>query len=156
MSTKGKKRSNSEAAKEFLDLPLTVLTEHRACGPCRECCVAFLLSPNPEYWPEGKPAHAPCRFLDCDGCSIHDQPRPNVRTKYQCAYLYGDVPWRPDQVGVIFNLNFLWRLFQGELETLQAAGAVPGDWQGDAVAIRIFEARPRAVLALEPHKVRGE
>jgi hypothetical protein len=74
-----------------VELPLIIAAD-RHCGPCTACCVAYPLLPQPDFWPEGKPAYTPCKFLCGQGCSIHDQPRPSVCTDFACAYLRGFVP----------------------------------------------------------------
>jgi hypothetical protein len=70
-------------------LPVVKKEAGLECGGCKECCIAFPLLPNEEYWPEGKPAYKPCRFLCESGCSIHEMPRPKVCTSFRCLYAHG-------------------------------------------------------------------
>jgi hypothetical protein len=129
------------------------------CGGCKECCIAFPLLPNEEFWPEGKPAHKPCRFLCESGCGIHEMPRPNVCTDFRCLYadgLLGSDPsqWRPDNCGVIFHTCSLHVLFQGDLAQFQSPGVLPPHWRDDDTGIGMVETRPNALISLDVSKVR--
>jgi hypothetical protein len=84
---------------------VTPAASTRTCGPCRECCIAYPLLPNMNYWPEGKKAYVPCSHLCEGGCGIyHHQDRPYVCVDFMCLWLesgLGDERWRPDRCGVI-------------------------------------------------------
>jgi hypothetical protein len=118
----------------------------RTCGECQACCSYFPLLPNPGFWPEGKPAQEPCRYLCSKGCSIHDEPRPDVCTGFRCAYLMGNVPWRPDEVGVIFC--GVPKEFATQLQLSAKCFPDPDD------GIMLVEGRPNAMLDLDSAKVR--
>ena len=94
-----------------MELPLVTT---RTCGPCSACCVSYPLLPIEEFWPDGKPAHAPCKFLCESRCGIHDRARPPVCTEYECAYIKGVVPQRPSECGVLFTCTRVQLLFQGQ------------------------------------------
>src|SRR5689334_14891579 len=86
-----------------------------ACGACRECCIAYPLRQDPDFWPAGKPAGVPCRHLCASGCAIHALPRPRVCTEFECAYIekgWGE-DWRPDRCGVIVSFPSVLNLFLG-------------------------------------------
>ena len=129
------------AKRTRIELPLA----KRTCGPCTACCVAYPLLPNEEFWPDGKRAYAPCKFLCDKGCSIHDQPRPSVCTGYECAYLQGIVPQRPSECGVIFNPTTANIFFQGN--------PLP-QFPPDKYCIHMVETAPEAVLQLSSKQVR--
>jgi len=117
----------------------------RQCGECQACCSWFPLLPNPDFWPEGKPAQQPCRYLCAKGCSIHDQPRPEVCTGFKCAYLTDDIPWRPDQIGVIFSAvpdNFFRMVKHPECFPSSDGG------------VMLVEGHSNAIVQLEAAKVR--
>src|SRR5436189_235739 len=114
----------------------------RECGECRECCIAFPLLADEQYWPEGKPAHQPCKHLCASGCAIHNQPRPEVCTEYRCDYLKGYIPYRPNECGVIMSGT------QYEQEVARQNGFNIG------FGIALFETRLEAVLQLESSKIR--
>jgi hypothetical protein len=120
--------------------------EERTCGSCRECCIALALRPEPGWWQEIKPAGQPCRFLNESGCSIHDQPRPNICGDFKCGYLLGQVPQRPDENGVICAYNNVETVFGGDIWN--------DDWQGSDRVIWIQECQENAILKLDPVKVR--
>jgi hypothetical protein len=125
------------------------------CGECRECCITFPLLPNKDFWPEGKVAYKPCRFLCESGCSIHDKPRPKVCTDFRCMYgdrILGNDPsiWRPDKCGVMFYEASLLALLRGLLDV----GRLPWHWQNDDSGIGIVETRPEALVRLDPSKIR--
>jgi hypothetical protein len=115
----------------------------RNCGPCQECCSGFGLLAKPGWWDENKPRNTPCRFQCAAGCSIHDQPRPDICTQFTCHYVEGNIPWRPDQCGVIIsdaNSEALARLCNLDDVPLPM--------------LQIFESRPRALLDLDPAQLR--
>ena len=116
--------------------------------------IAYPLLPNEGFWPEGKKAAKPCRFLCDKGCSIHDEPRPSVCTNFTCEYINGIVPQRPDQNGVIFATSYVSNALQGSLLDCQVQQLVPAHWEDDDLAISITEALPEAIFRLDPQKVR--
>jgi hypothetical protein len=124
-----------------MELPLV----NRTCGLCKACCVCYLLSPDEEFWPDGKRAYEPCKFVCEKGCGIHDQPRPHVCTDYECAYIKGFVPHRPSGCGVIFTWTPVYALFQGE---------TPERFPADGCGIQVVETCPEAVLRLSSRRVR--
>jgi hypothetical protein len=124
-----------------MELPLL----KRTCGPCTACCVSYPLAPNEEFWPDGKRAYAPCKFLCDKGCSIHDRPRPSVCTDYECAYIKGIVPHRPSECGVIFNCLGVDALFQHD---------PPPQFPPDECGLHVVETTPEAVLRLSSRQVR--
>jgi hypothetical protein len=136
-----------------LSLP-TITTSRNDCGDCRECCIAYPLLPDERYWPDGKRAGTPCKFLG-NGCAIHDQPRPSVCTDFKCSYLKGVVPERPDQNGVIFACQPLDSVCQGQFERWQTNGWFPDSWGKEDLVVSCVECRPKALLALEPGKLCG-
>ena len=121
-----------------------------SCNGCTECCVAFPLLPEPGWWEEQKPAHQPCRFLHCNGCGIHDQPRPAICTEFQCGYILLDLPeaYYPRNCKVIMMLTNLKNVLQhdGWVEQFQV--------HTDEGHVSFVEAAPRALLALEAQKIR--
>jgi hypothetical protein len=125
-------------------LPLAPATR-RTCGGCTACCVAYPLVPAEGYWPDGKPAYTPCRYLCADGCGIHDRPRPPLCTDFACGYLLGTVPQRPSECGVLFSVATLYTLLLGQ---------VPPGLDGQDPGLQLVEARPGAVLGLEARRVR--
>lgn len=74
------------------------------CGSCRLCCqgdaVRILTHENSSQWQtephaydprERMLAHKPngdCIYLDCSGCSIHNQPRPQQCVEMDCRNIY--------------------------------------------------------------------
>lgn len=121
------------------------------CNGCTECCTAFPLLPNPDFWPEGKKAHEPCRFLKCHGCGIHDRPRPSVCTDFTCGYLECDLPpefW-PKTCKVIVVRSYLKHFF----------GTEPWNCFADledenAPALVLVETEPRVFLAVDARRLR--
>ena len=77
------------------------LVQVNQCGGCTACCVQYCL---PEL---NKPARVPCQHLCETGCSLHDQPRPQVCAEFTCGYLLTRWPleMRPDNCGIIFQLE---------------------------------------------------
>ena len=124
-----------------MELPLV----NRTCGLCKACCVCYLLSPDEEFWPDGKRAYEPCKFLCESGCGIHDRPRPPVCTDYKCEYIEGVVPHRPSECGVIFNCVRVHDLFLGQ---------PPLQFPPDDCGIQVVETCPEAVLRLSSRQVR--
>ena len=124
-----------------MELPLV----NRTCGPCKACCVCYPLSPNEEFWPDGKRAYEPCKFLCESGCGIHDRPRPPVCTDYKCEYIEGVVPHRPSECGVIFSCIRVHDLFLGQ---------PPLQFPPDDCGIQVVETCPEAVLRLSSRQVR--
>ena len=124
-----------------MELPLV----NRTCGPCKACCVCYPLSPNEEFWPDGKRAYEPCKFLCESGCGIHDRPRPPVCTDYECAYIKGIVPHRPSECGVIVSCIRVHDLFLGQ---------PPLQFPPDEIGIQVVETCPEAVLRLSSRRVR--
>ena len=128
-----------------------------SCGECTACCVSFPLLPNRKYWPEGKKVGVPCRYLGT-GCTIHNQPRPEVCTSYQCAWREGkfgpDVEWRPDRSGLMIYANTLLSLFQGHLRAFQDRGMFQR-WTDLDTGIGIVETRPRALVECDLGAVRS-
>lgn len=128
-------------------------TATRTCGECSECCIAYPLLPNEQYWPEGKQAHVPCKHLCEGGCGIY-QDRPAVCAGFACGYLNGCVPQRPDENGVILWTQDLWHAFRCGLAEMQFQGRVPDAWREDDLVIAAAECRPGALLALDPQRIR--
>jgi hypothetical protein len=89
------------------------MSNTRTCGNCKVCCIAFGLLPHPPWWDEYKPVGEPCKYLCEKGCSIHDQPRPDICGGFKCAYLLGLVPSRPNESGLMFAANSLESLAKG-------------------------------------------
>ncbi|MFL5243457.1 MAG: hypothetical protein ACJ8FY_15230 [Gemmataceae bacterium] len=127
-------------------LPLS--KKENTCDGCRECCIAYPLHKNPEYWPEGKKAHEPSRFLNCDGCGIHNQPRPAVCTDFACSYITRNMPllYRPDKCKVIITQSAAQTFFQGS-EYKYGIDRYEG-------CFLLAETEPRALLDLESAKIK--
>jgi hypothetical protein len=125
-----------------MELPLVT---RRTCGPCTACCVTYPLLPEEGFWPEGKPAYTPCKFLCKNGCSIHDRPRPPVCTDYHCAYINEVVPHRPSECGVLFTRKEVHNLFEGD---------PPLPFPPHGCGIHVVETCPGAVLQLSSRQVR--
>jgi hypothetical protein len=122
------------------------------CNGCTECCVAFPLLPQQGWWPEGKPAHTPCRFLACDGCSIHDHARPSVCIDYECGWITHGLPasFRPKESKVIISYCTLKSVFQRATFGAQSDTYLDMD---DPVCT-FTETAQRALVKLDAHKLR--
>jgi hypothetical protein len=82
-------------------LPDAPAAKPRTCGSCQMCCWLFCV---PEM---DKARHENCKHQGEHGCTIHDQPRPDICTDFLCAWY--QQPWwpeemRPDRSGVIFSM----------------------------------------------------
>ena len=85
------------------------MTEYkRTCGGCTACCKGWLTT---NVLGEDLSPDKPCRFLACDGCSIHeDRPEDPCRA-YSCEWLNNtEIPeWmRPKESNVILTLRAWW------------------------------------------------
>jgi hypothetical protein len=118
------------------------------CNGCVECCVGFPLAPNPNFWPEGKRAQERCRFLKCDGCSIHDQPRPCVCTGFECVYIIRQLPpaYWPKTCKVVISTCPMKVFFQTD-------GFCHG-LDMTEICLLLTETAPRALVALDANKLR--
>ena len=134
-----------------MELPVIGKREN-TCNGCVECCVGFPLRPEADFWPEGKKAHEPCRFLKCDGCGIHDQPRPNICTDYVCEYIALNMPddYYPKNCKVIISLQSARKnlFFQAD-----DAKNLPGVDLNEN-CILLVETAQRALLNLESRRIR--
>lgn len=72
----------------------------RRCGGCQLCCIVYTV---PEM---DKAAQERCRHLCAAGCAIHDSPRPEICTAFECEWLRNK-KWpdnvRPDKSGLVFS-----------------------------------------------------
>lgn len=118
------------------------------CGTCKQCCITYPLLPNADYWPDGKPTHTPCKHVCEKGCAIHDQPRPNVCTRFRCLWLnypkIGD-QMRPDKSGLLMTYTTLRNAARTALDRFSI---------GDKYGIQINECWPEALLCYDPDKLR--
>ena len=119
-----------------------------SCGECRACCVAFPFLPEEGFWPEGKRAHEPCRFICASGCRIHEEPRPSGCTDFVCAYLAGNFAVRPDQCGVIFHDRSV--AFCREIENRLGLQV-----ESDGRPAMLYEMRAGAILEMDRESVRA-
>lgn len=138
-------------------LPVLNTNRQYECGECTACCVNFPLLPEPHFWPEGKRACEPCRFLG-KGCTIHDQPRPKVCTDFKCSWLRGllgssAADWRPDKSGLLITLGALDDLLQGYFSQAQMDGKLPPHWSDDDPGWGIVETRPEALVNTDRHSL---
>jgi len=76
------------------------MAEQRNCGSCKECCISMSVSEV------GKGPYTPCKYLNENGCSIHDQERCNTCEAFRCMWLKGELLEndRPDKIGAIFSV----------------------------------------------------
>ncbi len=77
----------------------------RECGNCRLCCYIFQL--EGDFWGGVKPKRTWCRYAKGKGCAMHDQPRPEVCTRFKCLWLDDEeMPenWRPDKSGILLAM----------------------------------------------------
>ena len=74
----------------------------RDCNGCTACCT--WLNGDAYGWEFG--AGKSCRFLDCNGCSIH-KVRPKTCEKYFCAWAQEliDEDYRPDKCGFLISVE---------------------------------------------------
>jgi hypothetical protein len=116
----------------------------RTCGDCKVCCISFGLLPHPPWWDEYKPVGTPCKYLCEKGCSIHDQPRPDICGGFKCAYLLGLVPSPPIESGLMFTAN--------PLEYFAEATGYYDYFSG--VGMFIIESEPEAIFRTTSKQVR--
>lgn len=95
-------------------------SEGRSCGGCTACCDVIGVV---EY---GKPYYVRCVHQTDTGCGCYGS-RPRECQEYVCAYLAGELPpdesWRPDQLGVIANIEL-----DRSMVELNGPGSVGIDW----------------------------
>jgi hypothetical protein len=74
----------------------------RNCNGCTVCCT--WLYGDSYGWEFG--AGKSCKFLDCDGCSVH-KVRPKSCENYFCAWAQEliDDEFRPDQCGFLISVE---------------------------------------------------
>src|SRR5579859_1064739 len=128
------------------------------CGECTACCVHFPLMPEADFWPAGKPAGQPCKFLGKGGCTIHGQPRPKVCGDFICEWRAGILgasaaDWRPDRCGLILHQAGLDVLLQGNLATMREQRFIPAHWQPEDLSLGIVETRPKALLETDRFRI---
>lgn len=114
--------NREELTSELLasDLIELLNAKSRPCGDCQECCFRMSITAF------DKPVYTKCKHQCPVGCAIHSNP-PEECSSYQCAWkigwMPGDFEWRPDQLGVIFDL----------------------DQQGTTTVVRVWQSKPHQV-----------
>ena len=119
----------------------------RTCGSCTVCCTQLPI-PAQVVSAAAKPAGEACLHLCRSGCGIY-QHRPDVCTRFQCAWLAdGDWPdeWRPDLSGVLCLRETLADGSTGALVTETRPGALL-EPQGEAILLALLRNTRRVVVA---------
>ena len=126
------------------------------CNGCTACCIQFTI---PEL---KKPARTPCIHLCEAGCSIYDQLRYPICSKYECGYLLLEWPieLRPDRCEIILHLEAAAKvnprsgLVTLKPGTLAEMGDRPKLWTGNCITAEVFANPPEVVQSFIHRQVK--